>query len=105
MSSDSGDIPQRLRTERMLILGSDEAGQVADGATLVSKHSTLGEGDLTVLSWINMVVVLEQANNDTFVLRRFADHREAELFVKRRLDQYERMWDGCGCRIDYYEDH
>jgi hypothetical protein len=25
--------------------------------------------------------------------------------VQRRLEQYERMWDGCGCRIDYYEDH
>ena len=23
-------------------------------------------------------------------------------FVAERMDQYERMWDGCGCRIDYY---
>ena len=24
-------------------------------------------------------------------------------FVKGRLDTYERMWDGCGCRVSYYE--
>jgi len=28
--------------------------------------------------------------------------KEAEDFVKDRLDFYERKWDGCGCKIDYY---
>ncbi len=105
MGSDHSEIAHRLRAERMLILTYEEARDVAGGGKLVSKHNTLGEGDLAVLSYLDMLVVLEQADADTFILRRFADDREAELFVQRRLDQYERMWDGCGCRIDYYEDH
>jgi hypothetical protein len=26
---------------------------------------------------------------------------EADRFVRERLETYERMWDGCGCKIDY----
>ena len=33
---------------------------------------------------------------------RIVDAREAaRRFVEHRLGQYERIWDGCGCRIDY----
>jgi hypothetical protein len=27
----------------------------------------------------------------------------AQQFVADRMAQYERMWDGCGCRVRYYE--
>jgi hypothetical protein len=36
------------------------------------------------------------------VIRRLADEAAAARFVADRLATYERMWDGCGCRIDYY---
>ena len=26
----------------------------------------------------------------------------AERFVEDRLSDYERMWDGCGCKIEYH---
>lgn len=74
-------------------------------AELVQKHPTLAHGDLTILSWRGQHAVLEQADEETFPLRLFEDQHELDLFVERRLDQYERMWDGCGCRIDYFEEH
>lgn len=27
----------------------------------------------------------------------------AEAFLQDRINRYERMWDGCGCGIRYYE--
>ena len=27
---------------------------------------------------------------------------DATAFVMKRTEEYERMWDGCGCRIEYY---
>jgi hypothetical protein len=35
-------------------------------------------------------------------MRRLSDADEACQFVQRRLEDYERVWDGCGCKIDYY---
>jgi len=29
--------------------------------------------------------------------------KEAEEFIKERLEIYNRMWDGCGCKVDYYK--
>ena len=35
------------------------------------------------------------------VLRPLAEESVAE-FVAQRQATYDRMWDGCGCKIDYY---
>ncbi len=32
----------------------------------------------------------------------FEDLEAARRFVEDRMETYERMWDGCGCRIDYH---
>jgi len=104
MSSRADDISRRISANRLLVLRPGEAGEIAQQAELVEKHGTLGQGDLMVMSWLGMRIVIEQADAETFIARRFSDQREVDLFVERRLDQYERMWDGCGCRIDYYEE-
>jgi len=28
--------------------------------------------------------------------------KEADLFIDERMETYDRMWDGCGCKVDYY---
>ncbi len=48
-------------------------------------------------------MVQETTDKGKIVLRRFDSDGEAFRFVADRLDTYERMWDGCGCRIDYFE--
>jgi hypothetical protein len=30
------------------------------------------------------------------------DEDEVRRFVRERLEAYDRMWDGCGCKVDYY---
>jgi hypothetical protein len=104
MGSKADDISQRIRSGRLLVLTPEEAGEVVQQADLIEKHGTPGKGDLMILSWLGMRIVLEQENDETFIARRFSDQREVDPFVERRLNQYERMWDGCGCRIDYYEE-
>ena len=55
---------------------------------------------------INGLLVVQEktTDNKAIVVRRFRSLDEAELFVEERLATYERMWDGCGCKIDYYEE-
>jgi len=36
------------------------------------------------------------------VVRPLPDEEAVRRFVADRLTAYERMWDGCGCKIDYY---
>lgn len=37
-------------------------------------------------------------------LRLLGGPEEARAFVEKRLEEYERMWDGCGVKVEYYEE-
>jgi hypothetical protein len=45
----------------------------------------------------------EISDKGEIILRVFAGDFALNGFVKRRIDIYERMWDGCGCKVDYYD--
>jgi len=36
------------------------------------------------------------------VARLLGDAEEARAFVERRMEEYERMWDGCGVKVEYF---
>ncbi len=58
-------------------------------------------GPITVLRAEGTWLVREPDPEGRTLLRRFDTEREAVAFLEERLSQFERMWDGCGCRIDY----
>jgi len=93
----------RLESDGVVVLTPEEMETLLGHVEVVRKYVTLGKGDLIVAKWCGTPVVFEQPETDRFTARRFADQTELNRFVERRLDQYERMWDGCGCRIDFYE--
>lgn len=76
---------------------------------LAAEAEPLRSEDTSISGWIHVVrredefLVLEEAPRGRLLLRRYADRAPAEAFVDRRLAAYDRMWDGCGCKIDYDE--
>ncbi len=48
------------------------------------------------------IAAVERPSDTVRVVRPLPSSEAAAEFVRERLAQYERMWDGCGCRIDYY---
>jgi len=50
-----------------------------------------------------VLAAVEQPRPDERVVRALGDAEAVRAFVHARMEKYERMWDGCGCRIDYYE--
>ena len=98
-------IRRRLETERFLVITLEEMAELSQELDTLERHGTLGEGSLLAATWRDLLLAVEQPKADEYTLRKFADRRELDLFLQRRLEQYERMWDGCGCRIDYYEAH
>ncbi len=97
------EVTRQLDERRYAVVTAGERDGILGATEVTKRHSTLGSGDLVEGEWRGWPITVEQAADDQFVVRRFADANERELFVERRLGQYERMWDGCGCRIDYFE--
>jgi hypothetical protein len=74
---------------------------------LLEKAEAVRADDTCVAGWIRILrindrfTVQEQTPGGEVLVRRMVSREAAERFVEGRLRDYERMWDGCGCKIDY----
>ena len=103
MTSVSADqVPTRLEAERIVRLSREEWEAVAPAFAVLERHATGVAGDLLIVRGPSSLAAVEEPSSGERVIRRLPDEAAARLFVQERLAQYERMWDGCGCKVDYY---
>jgi hypothetical protein len=97
------ELTRRLQGERIVPVPASEWAELAGACEIVEGHDTLVAGELLIVRCAGVLAAVEQPTAGERVLRRLSGPDEAERFVKERLEAYERMWDGCGCKIDYYK--
>jgi len=49
------------------------------------------------------LILQEKSNKDELIIRTMKSKKEADELIKQRLEIYEKMWDGCGCKVEYYD--
>jgi len=96
------DILDQLGRQAIVTLGPEDLGGLLESAETVREVDTGISGRIRVLAVADNVIVQEQTPKGEVLVRRMSSLEEAERFVEQRLVAYERMWDGCGCRIDYH---
>ena len=102
MNDKARELVDRLGTEPILPLEVAEWEEIADQFEVTERHSTFIAGELLIVRVDSGFAAVEQPANDKRVVRRLESPDEVRRFVTGRLEEYERMWDGCGCKIDYY---
>ena len=102
MNEKALNVVARLNEQPVLTLGLSEWGGIEDQFDEVERHRTHIKGDLVIIRIEPGYAAVEEPAPNQIVLRRLGDINEVRRFVTDRLETYERMWDGCGCRIDYY---
>jgi hypothetical protein len=58
---------------------------------------------IRILSVDGTILIQEETPDREVLARAMATREDANTFVNKRLEIYERMWDGCGCKIDYFD--
>lgn len=58
---------------------------------------------IRLLKFEENLFVQETTSKNEILIRKVNSMKDADNFIKDRLDYYERKWDGCGCKINYYE--
>jgi hypothetical protein len=93
-----------VREGVVVLPGSDEA-EILRRFDVVQEKDTLMAGPIRILSSKIGSIIMEYPNDgsEAIVLHLFKTLRQAEEVLHDRLATYERMWDGCGCKINYYE--
>lgn len=94
---------EELSDASRLGLSPDELVGLLEAAELVREEDTCISGMIRILRLKNIILVQEQTPDHEIVVRIRPTVEAEEEFVAGRLETYERMWDGCGCKVDYSE--
>lgn len=95
------ELLERLENDTVVRLRGAAAEQALARLELVREEDTRLSGPIRIFRAGDTVLVAEHPEPGEIAFRRLAGMPKADSFVKDRLETYERMWDGCGCRIDY----
>jgi hypothetical protein len=91
-----------LPVEQVVVIDSAEWAQLESEFEVLETHSTFVAGDLLIVHIRSVMAAVEQPSPKKRTVRYLANREQDHQFVGRRLREYERMWDGRGCRINYF---
>ena len=77
--------------------------EIAGGFPEVERHNTQLAGDLIIIRVGEALAAVEAPSRDARVARLLGGEAEARAFVAKRMEEYERMWDGCGVKVEYFD--
>ena len=86
-----------------LIIDEEELKSVLDNSEILRIEDTHLSDFIRVLKYDDNLFVQEKTFKNEILVRKMDSMKDVDFFVQERLDYYERKWDGCGCKIDYYE--
>jgi hypothetical protein len=86
-----------------LIIKENELKLVLDNAEIIRVEDTYLSDFIRVLKHDDKLFIQETTSKKEIIIRKAKSIEDADKFVQDRLDFYERKWDGCGCKINYYE--
>jgi hypothetical protein len=99
---ETGEIVREALNNQVVKIDRDELAAVLEAAQAIRAEDTVLAGWIRVLSFDGQILVQEETPESDVLVRKLASIDAANRLVDRRLADYERMWDGCGCKIDYF---
>jgi hypothetical protein len=75
---------------------------LSQSSILIEKDTYLSD-KIRLLKIDDELIIQEKTTKDELLIRLVKSKEEAEKLISERLEIYEKMWDGCGCKVDYYE--
>jgi hypothetical protein len=98
---DTRELIERVQESTVLALDPGRLPGLLEASETLRAEDTRLSGWIRILRLEGNLVIQEETPNGEVLLRDAATRDAADQFVDKRLADYERMWDGCGCRIDY----
>ena len=103
MTPNITSLVQRIPDGGATIVTPEEAATLRERCAVVRTEDTRFNGLIHVLRTDDDELILaEQTLDRQPVIRRVESLAEAEEIIRSRLEIYDRMWDGCGCKVDFF---
>ncbi len=86
-----------------MIIPSNELQRFLDEVEILDETNTHMSDFLRIVKYDAYLLVQELSPKDEVIIRPMTSMASARDFIAERMDIYEKMWDGCGCKVKYYE--
>jgi hypothetical protein len=98
------DIIARARRGEIVAMSGDELAELRQRAELIEEKDTYLSDMIRLLRLGDLLLVQETTDKKEIIIRAMPSLDEARAFIDRRMETYERMWDGCGCSVTYFDE-
>ena len=93
----------RLCNTEVILISELDLKELMEVSEIVFEEDSLISGFIRIFKYVNINFFQEQTPKGEILIRKFTDQNSAYDLVKNRLIVYEKMWNGCGCKIDYFK--
>ena len=90
------------KKKKYTFVKQDDLKELLSQSKIIIEKDTHISDKIRLLKYKDELFIQEKSNKDELIVRIMKTKKEAEEFIKERLEIYDRMWDGCGCRVEYY---
>ena len=97
------DVISSAKKKKFLAISRDELNELLAQSQILIEENTYISDKIRLLEFENELFIQEKTTKDEFLIRSMKSKKEAEDFIRDRLEIYNRMWDGCGCKVNYYD--
>ncbi|HSW53912.1 MAG TPA: hypothetical protein VLH59_02375 [Ignavibacteriaceae bacterium] len=92
-----------IKKKKYLMISEPELNELLSHSKMIIEENTYISDKIRLLECNHELLLQEKSTKDEYLVRVMKTKKEAEEFIKQRLEIYNRMWDGCGCKVDYYK--
>lgn len=97
------ELSKRSDTEKYIVISHGELTDLLKSSKIIFEQDTCIRDMIRILKVENHFFIQEKTNLDEIIIRRFDSEADALKLLNERMEIYDKMWDGCGCKINYYE--
>jgi hypothetical protein len=84
------------------LINDEDLNNLLSDSEIIIEKDTLISDKIRLLKFEGELLIQEKSNKDEFIIRMVSSKSEGESFINSRMETYDKMWDGCGCKVEYY---
>jgi hypothetical protein len=100
---DPESIISSAKKKKYLIVSEPELNELLSQSNIIIEENTYISDKIRLLQFEDVLIIQEKTTKNEYLIRVMKTKKEAEELIKQRLEIYDKMWDGCGCKVEYYE--
>lgn len=93
---------KKLKINNYIKIVQSDLDELITQSKILLEKDTLISDKIRILQFNGCIFFQEMTGKREFLVRKTKDLNSAKELMANRMEIYEKMWDGCGCKVDYY---